>query len=194
MEDAQGRDAVQLTKLESPNSGSPRWSPDSSWIAFDSRSNGNADVFVVRPDGGKPRRITVNSAEDVVPSWSRDGKWIYFMSTRCGEQQIWKVPAETGESPSTPAVQVTQGGGMNAVESADGEYLYYAKGRATKGLWRKDLTHRTAARSQSWNRYRIGVGGRSAPQGVYFLEQPETPCHSKVRLSFWIRQPSGSAS
>ena len=44
VEDAQGRDAVQLTKLESPNSGSPRWSPDSSWIAFDSRSNGNADI------------------------------------------------------------------------------------------------------------------------------------------------------
>ena len=85
MDDAQGRGAVQLTKFEASNSGSPRWSPDGSWIAFDSRPGGNANIFVVRPDGGKPRRITTNSAENVVPSWSRDGKWIYFMSTRSGD-------------------------------------------------------------------------------------------------------------
>ena len=106
------------------------------------------------------------------------------MSTRSGDQQIWKVPAETGETPSTPAVQVTQGGGMNAVESADGEYLYYAKGRATKGLWRKELTI-TNGREESvleslqfWGWWALG------PQGVYFLEQPQTPRNAKVRLKF----------
>jgi len=183
--DAQGRGAVQLTKFESsPQSGSPRWSPDGSWIAFDARPNGNADIFVVRPDGGAPRRITTYPGEDVVPSWSRDGKWIYFMSMRSGEQQIWKIAAETGESPSTPAVQVTQGGGMDANESADGKYLYYAKGRGKKGLWRKDLAgpngreERVLEALQYWGWWAL------ASQGVYFFEQPESPRRAKVRLKF----------
>jgi Tol biopolymer transport system component len=184
VDDAQGRGAVQLTKLESSNSSSSRWSPDGSWIAFDSRPSGNENIYVVRADGGKPRRITTNSAENVVPSWSGDGKWIYFMSTRSGIQQIWKVPAETGESPSTPAVQVTQRGGMNAFESADGKYLYYAKGRGTKGLWRKDLTIATGLEEPVLESLQYWGWWALTPQGVYFLEQAETPRHAKVRLKF----------
>ena len=185
VEDLQGRGLVQLTKFETSHSGSPRWSPDGTSIAFDWKPNGkNAEIFVVRSDGGTPRAITTNSAEDVAPSWSGDGKWIYFMSTRSGDQQIWKAAAETGESPSTPAVQVTQGGGMNAFESAGGKYLYYAKGRGKRGLWRKDLAGPNGREEpvleslQYWGLWAL------APKGVYFLEQPELPRHAKVRLRF----------
>jgi Tol biopolymer transport system component len=135
-------------------------------IAFDSRPNGNADIFVV-------------------PSWSRDGRWIYFMSMRSGEQQIWKVPADTGESPSTPAVQVTHGGGIDAFESADGRHLYYAKGRGKTGLWRKALAVPNGREElvleplQYWGWWAL------APQGIYFLEEPELPRLAKVRLKFF---------
>jgi len=173
VDDANGSGAVQLTKLGA-NSGTPRWSPDGSVIAFDSRPNGNADIFVVRADGGKPRRITTHSAEDVVPNWSRDGRWIYFMSTRSGAQQIWKVPAQTGESPAAPAVQVTQGGGMNAVESADSKYLYYVKARGTKGLWRKDLTTPNGREEPVLVSLQLWGWWALAPKGVYFLEQPDS--------------------
>jgi serine/threonine protein kinase/DNA-binding winged helix-turn-helix (wHTH) protein/sugar lactone lactonase YvrE len=183
VDDAQGRGAVQLTRLEAA-SGSPRWSPDGSLIAFDARPGGNADIFVVRPDGGRPRRITTHSAEDVVPSWSHDGRWIYFMSTRSGEQQIWKVPAETGESPFTAALQVTQGGGMNAFESADGKHLYYMKGRGKTGLWRKDLTAPNGREEPVLGSLQYWGWWALAPPGVYFLEQPEIPRHAKVRLKF----------
>jgi serine/threonine protein kinase len=181
--DSEGRGAVQLTRFES-DSGSPRWSPDGSWIAFDSRPNGNADIFVIRPDGGTPRRITTYAGEDVEPSWSRDGRWIYFMSMRSGEQQIWKVPADTGESPSTPAVQVTQGGGLDAFESADGRYLYYAKGRGKIGLWRKalavpnDREEPVLESLQYWGWWAL------APQGIYFLEASESLRFGRVRLKF----------
>jgi Tol biopolymer transport system component/DNA-binding winged helix-turn-helix (wHTH) protein len=180
--DAQGR-GVQLTRHES-YAGSARWSPDGSWISFDSRLNGNADIFVVRPDGGTPRRMTTHPAEDVVPSWSHDGKWIYFMSTRSGEPQIWKVPAETGESPSTPAVQVTQGGGMDAFESTGGKYLYYAKGRGKTGLWRKDLAIPNGREEPVLPSLQYRGWWALAPQGVFFLEQPESPPRAKVRLKF----------
>ena len=41
VDDTQCGGAVQLTKFEGSHSGSPRWSPDGSWIAFDSVTDGN---------------------------------------------------------------------------------------------------------------------------------------------------------
>jgi eukaryotic-like serine/threonine-protein kinase len=186
VDDPQGRGAVRVAGFGSVLCGSPRWSPDGSLLAFDSQPNGNVDVFVVRSDGGKPRRITTYSGEDDVPSWSRDGKWIYFMSTRSGEQQIWKVPAETGESPSAPALQVTRGGGMNAFESADGMFLYYAKGRDKTGLWRKDLAGPDGREEAVLESLRYWGWWALAPKGIYFLEQsePGSPRRAKVRLKF----------
>src|SRR5439155_22580716 len=54
--------------------GTPRWSPDGRWIAFDSRSDdpnraGNPDIYVISADGGQPRRLTTEPSEDVAPSW-----------------------------------------------------------------------------------------------------------------------------
>ncbi len=58
-------------------------------------------------------------------NWSRDGKWIYFYSGHDGgAYQIWKMPF-AGGSP----VRVTTNGGVYAIESEDGRFLYYAKSR-----------------------------------------------------------------
>jgi dipeptidyl aminopeptidase/acylaminoacyl peptidase len=83
-------------------------------------------------EGGPRRRLTpVDNYDDHLPSWSRDGQWIYFTSKRSGDEQIWKVAA-TGGTP----IQVTKEGGHMAYESADGQFLYYAKGREVTGIWR----------------------------------------------------------
>jgi Tol biopolymer transport system component/DNA-binding winged helix-turn-helix (wHTH) protein len=148
--------------------GSPRWSPDGRWIVFDSRScvagaNGNPDIYLISADGGQPRRLTDDLAEDVVPSWSRDGNWIYFGSTRSGGMEIWKTPVAGGQS-----VQMTTQGGFEAVESIDGRYLYYTKGRGLAGLWRTPVAggkeelvtgHHEAGRWRYW---------RVTAQGIYF--------------------------
>lgn len=182
--DAQGGEAFQITHFADIRPGCPRWSPDGASIAFNAAPNMNSDIFAIRPDGGEPRRITTHSGEDTVPSWSSDGRWIYFTSARSGQDQIWKVPA-TGESPSTPAVQVTQAGGVDAFESADGKYLYFAKGYEKAGLWRRDLVgdvrgheEPVLASLQHWGWWAL------APHGIYYFEQPESSPQAGARLKF----------
>ena len=128
--DSDGRNQSPLTAFNGPRTGSPRWSPDGRQIAFDSLVDGQRDVYAVSVQGGRPRRITTETSEEVRPSWSRDGRWIYFGSNRTGTWQVWKAPAEGG-----PARQVTTGGGREAFESPDGRFVYYHK-RDTPGVWR----------------------------------------------------------
>jgi Tol biopolymer transport system component len=123
-------DCRQLTSFRQGYVGSPSWSLDSQRIAFDARVDGNADIYLVRADGGQPVRLTHETSVESKPSWSSDGRWIYFRSDRTGAHQIWKMPV-TGGAPS----QVTRNGGFDALEASDGKSLYYVQGRYTRGLW-----------------------------------------------------------
>ncbi len=65
---------------------------------------------------------------------SRDGQWIYFYSGRDkGTYQLWKAPFKGG-SP----VRVTSNGGIYAIESVDGRFLYYSK-FGEPGVWKRPL-------------------------------------------------------
>jgi hypothetical protein len=112
----------------------PRWSPDGTQIAFTVSFAGSVAIYTIAASGGVPRLIhndssLITDGLDVI-NWSRDGNWIYFPSGRSGEAQTWKVPANGGA-----AIQVTASGGLTAVESSDGNFIYYLK-RAPPSLWR----------------------------------------------------------
>ena len=113
---ADGTGAKRLTYAG--GEGTPRWSPDGRWIAYDKRAeNGKFSIHVIEAAGGSPRQLT---DDGIVPNWSRDGKWVYFASTRSGTSQVWRVPPSGGD-----AQQVTQQGGLGVWESWDGTTLYY---------------------------------------------------------------------
>ena len=78
--------------------------------------------------GGAATRLTNNPAHDKAPSLTHDGKWIYFGSNRGGQFQVWKMPAQGGD-----AIQITKKGGYAALESSDGQYLYYARRSPRRG-------------------------------------------------------------
>jgi Tol biopolymer transport system component len=119
------QDGSSLVKLTSLGScGSPRWSPDSRWIAFDSTSTGAPAIYIVPAAGGAATALVEDASENMVPSWSNDGRWIYFASSRTGVDQVWKIAVDHGQ-----AVQVTRNGGFAPVESYDGRTIYYAKTR-----------------------------------------------------------------
>jgi Tol biopolymer transport system component len=125
---ATGENPSQLTRLNR-YSGTPRWSPDGKWIAFDSYGGNSAQIFVVDAEGRNLHSITGGAHDNVVPSWSRDGKWIYFASDRTGSSQIWKRSLESGAE-----VQLTKDGGLNPSESYDGQTIYFSRfDRA--GIW-----------------------------------------------------------
>jgi Tol biopolymer transport system component len=128
--DAAGRSPARLTMFGGPVTGSPRWSPDGQYLTFDSRPDGSADVFVVPAGGGQWRKVTTEKSNEVTPCFSADGKSIYFVSDRTGAWQVWKQAAEGGA-----ARQITSNGGFAPQESADGQWLYYAKLNAD-GLFR----------------------------------------------------------
>jgi Tol biopolymer transport system component len=131
--DADGANQTRLTWNRGGN-GSPRWSPDDQWIAYDSLVvDGQFDVYVIRASGGAPRRLTFDRSPEVGPTWSRDGRWLYFESDRTGTPQIHKMPSAGGT-----AVQITKGGGFPfpGAESADGRFLYYSQRAPQNGVWR----------------------------------------------------------
>jgi len=127
-----GSNPFQLTHF-AVNAASPRWSPDGRYIAFDSQEAGQGDIYIVPADGGPARRFTLDDSEEDRPSWSRDGHWIYFASNRTGQFQLWKAPF-----PSGMPVRVTQDWGVEAIESPDGKFVYYAKVDQA-GIWRQPV-------------------------------------------------------
>lgn len=77
------RPPYALTSNRSNNI-SPRWSPDSSMLAFlsDRDSRGTAQLFVTRVDGGQPTRLTEYEGGVKSPAWMRDGKRMLFTVRR----------------------------------------------------------------------------------------------------------------
>ena len=138
--DADGMNPVQVTSFEGAVPVSPTWSPDSRWIMFDLIRMAGDDmegrafsshIYVMSAAGGASRQLTSGPSQDLHAAWSHDSRWVYFGSERGGEWQIWKAPFEGGEP-----VQVTRGGGQEAMASPDGAFVYYTKARETQVIWR----------------------------------------------------------
>jgi Tol biopolymer transport system component/DNA-binding winged helix-turn-helix (wHTH) protein len=168
----------KLTSFGSGRSCTPRWSPDSRQLVFDSNAEAaQFEIYTINADGGQPRRLTQNPGSDAIGSFSHDGKWIYFMSSRSGRNEIWKLPAAGGQ-----ALRVTANGGLVAFESDNGQTLFFLK-EADRAVWQI-----------------VGGGPESkvlenvvmrnfmpAPDGIYFMRRTEQG-HSFQFLNFTTGQ------
>ncbi len=119
---------------EGGTAGSPAWSPDGRWIAFDARTRSAAGDIWIMPVDGEPRVLVDRPIENITPCFDPTSQWVYFTSTRTGSLQIFKVPVAGGT-----ASQVTKGGGFRCHFSEDGRYIYYLKSRAGGEIWRLEL-------------------------------------------------------
>ena len=175
--DSDGSNPVQLTSFRGASVIFPRWSPDGGHIAFasDAEGDGEFHIWVTSANGGKPRRMTTDPANDGNPSWSRDGQWIYFDSHRTGEQQVWKIPDGGGD-----AIQVTRDGGFAALESPDGKFIYYTKDLGGTSVWRLPVEGGQAAKvleNLSYLRNLVIVS-----KGIYFVPQQGTAWGTSIEF------------
>jgi eukaryotic-like serine/threonine-protein kinase len=171
--DSEGHNPVQLT---SSGSGCPRWSPDSRWIAFNGHKEGKGDIYVISVEGGRERRVAKEVSNRARPSWSKDGRWLYFGSDRTGEDQVWKMPVQGGAE-----VQVTKRGGLEAMESVDGQFVYYAK-LDRPGIWRAPVAggEETQILDQGW------VGGWALTgRGICFMVAPPDSSSANPVIKFY---------
>jgi serine/threonine protein kinase/Tol biopolymer transport system component len=125
---ADGSDPVQLTFFGG-HAGTPRWSPDGKWIAFDYRPENHSHVYLIDAEGRNLHMVVSGDYENGAASWSRDGASIYFASNRTGEWEVWRREFASGRE-----TQMTHHGGMAAFESFDWKTLYYSKLEGA-GVW-----------------------------------------------------------
>ncbi|MGD0629011.1 MAG: winged helix-turn-helix domain-containing protein [Terracidiphilus sp.] len=131
-----GEHPRQLTRLDR-QSGTPRWSPDGQWVAFDSYNRVVSDslIYIVDAQGGNLHAVTDSSFYSFVPSWSRDGKSIYFdsmsdeVNSASSYMAVWKQSLETGKR-----VQLTHQESLDPLESCDGRTVFFTK-IAWPGIW-----------------------------------------------------------
>lgn len=126
--------------------GEPKWSVEGR-IAFDSKRNGNSDVYLTTKDGDVTR-LTSSQAYDGSPEWSPDGQQIVFESMRDGHLQLYTMrPDGSGQAR------------MSNSEGDDGSPSWSSTGRIL-------FTRTTAARSDVYVRNPDGSEGQlTLPSG-----------------------------
>ena len=180
--DNDGSNCSQLTDRPG-TSCTARWSPNGRYLTFESVTQDYWQVGVLElPDGTPHMLTTFPDANNGAPNWSRDGKWIYFYSGHDGgAYQLWKMPF-VGGSP----VRVTTNGGVYAIESEDGRFLYYAKYTGC-GVWKRSLQTGEESRLPinvcNWEQWAVARGG------IYFLN-PDFPPNGRIEFFDFARGQS----
>ncbi len=73
-----------------------RISPDGQWLAFTGTADGNANVYLMKMQGGTIKQLTFHDSADEVDSWSWDSSEIYFTSGRENRFAGYKVSINGG--------------------------------------------------------------------------------------------------
>jgi len=138
---ADGTDRLQLT-YPPVAAGLPRWSPDSTQIAYlDVRPGQPWKIFVIPSAGGTPHEVLSETRDQSDPIWSRDGKkLIVGQDPSGGPTVIRSVDLTTREVSAIPGSE----GLFSPRWSPDGRYLAAMNAQSTK-LLRYDF------KTQNWS-------------------------------------------
>ena len=167
----------------------PAWSRDGQMLAYVSRQDGNADIWIT-PIGGRPlNRTADHSGEDLAPAWSPDGREIAFFSDRDGGG-LFAMAALAGTPRMIEPVQLgnTRGQWYSATWLANGTELAYEERNILKivtlrtgEIRRVDLpgTEIGTPAELSWSAderyvaYWVGEGVGSATGQIWVLRQSD---------------------
>jgi TolB protein len=121
--------AQPLTSGAGPNQ-APVWSPDGRMILFESRRDGNREIYIMNGDGSEQRNLTNHPAHDSLPKWSPDGRRLVFFSRRDGDDEVYVMAAD-GSAPT----RLTQSAGPDRMPawSPDASTLVFSSDRSGSG-------------------------------------------------------------
>jgi TolB protein len=97
----------------------PLWSPRGDLIMFSRLSEGNYEIYTIKPDGTGIKRLTNARGNDAHQGWSPDGEHIVFASTRLGfkDEMIYTdAPQPYGE------IFVMRYDGTNVTQITDNQW------------------------------------------------------------------------
>ena len=78
---AAGREPFQLTRTKEGNSSGQRWSPDGSRLGFVADRGDDAQIYLIRPEGGEAERLTSHEGGINSFHFSPDGSRVAFVAT-----------------------------------------------------------------------------------------------------------------
>lgn len=110
---------------------SPVWSPDGTRFAFNSKGNGNWDIYTMGIDGSDIRQVTTAPESDLAPAWSPDGTQIAFESNRDANVEIYVVSASGGIAQNITNLPLADDHGPTW--SPDGQQILFYSNR--EGNW-----------------------------------------------------------
>jgi len=106
-------------------------------IAFVSNRDGNAEIYVMDPDGSDITRLTHDPGYDGAPTWSPDGKRIAFASSRTGNADIYIMNAD-GSNVVQLTTDAADDGGPSW--SPDGSMIAFDSDRSgSSQVWRMNV-------------------------------------------------------
>lgn len=98
----------------------PGWSPTGDLIAFSSWRNGDFDIFTIKPDGTRLKRLTTAAGNDAHSSWSPDGQFLMFSSSRYGFKD--EAPLADGQPQPYGEIFIMNADGSNQRPLTDNQW------------------------------------------------------------------------
>ncbi|MBO2522411.1 MAG: peptidase S41, partial [Bacteroidetes bacterium] len=140
--DSKGGTAHQLTTSTAYDY-NPIWSHDGNTIAFATDRNGNFDIYTMSVNGGAPKRVTTNSANETPLAFSPDDTEIYYSAMIQKDAkdaqfasgwltELYKVSVEGGRPQQVTAATV-----CSVSFDSDGESFLYYDRKGSENIWRK---------------------------------------------------------
>ncbi|MGH9793197.1 MAG: amidohydrolase family protein [Candidatus Acidiferrales bacterium] len=126
----------------------PRYSPDGKWLAFVSDRDGADNLWIAKPDGSEPKKLSKETRSGVrSPIWTNDSQYVVVTKLQRG-MHFWMYHVMGGSGinitgsgrppaagPGGPPAQAAQPVRQGAAFSPDNRYLYYAQKRGGTSVY-----------------------------------------------------------